>query len=88
MFNTSLELDDLAGVTTSFHVAREVAGRLKSLLEFVCESLVQRATAVLEHCSPKGKRKAGEKNSKVRVKAVYSVIKCLFLMYPFAGFGL
>ncbi len=59
VFNPNSDVSDRAALTTSYHVAQSAAARLKSLFEFVCESLVQRTTTVLDHYC-KAAKESGE----------------------------
>ena len=49
LFN--LALDDMGGVSTVFHISSLVAQKLKSLFNFVCEMIVQKATGILQQSS-------------------------------------
>eukprot|EP00095_Tigriopus_kingsejongensis_P008024 maker-scaffold1494_size38455-snap-gene-0.15 protein:Tk08024 transcript:maker-scaffold1494_size38455-snap-gene-0.15-mRNA-1 annotation:"hypothetical protein DAPPUDRAFT_192569" len=53
VFNLSLDAADsnINGTITVFHITLEVAKRLKSLFEFICETLIQKASHVLNHYS-------------------------------------
>ena len=51
IFNMSYVEADLCSSITVFHVTLEVAKSLKSLFEFICETLVQKASTVLNFYS-------------------------------------
>ncbi len=47
----------MSGLSTAFHLAQASAGRLRSLFHFACESVVQRATAVLQQEGERRRKK-------------------------------
>ena len=43
--------DDIDGMTTMFHITKSVAQKLKTLFAFICETLVQKTTSILNNYS-------------------------------------
>ena len=53
IFNLALDVDNLEGVSTLFHITAMVANKLKSLFGFVCEMVAQKSTSILQEIAKK-----------------------------------
>ncbi len=47
IFISGADNDDIDGMTTMFHITKSVAQKLKTLFAFICETLVQKTTTIL-----------------------------------------
>merc|ERR1712203_987190 len=48
LFSLALDVENVASVSTMFHITTLVGNKLKSLFSFVCEMIVQKATTILQ----------------------------------------
>ena len=53
IFNLALDIENLEGVSTLFHITAMVANKLKSLFGFVCEMVVQKSTSIMQEIAKK-----------------------------------
>ena len=51
LFSLALDVENVASVSTMFHITTLVGNKLKSLFSFVCEMIVQKATTILHEAS-------------------------------------
>ena len=63
LFNLALDVENLDGIATMFHLSSLVAKKLKSLFSFVCERIVQKATSILQDCGGKNKEDSDKKKN-------------------------
>ena len=79
LFNLALDLNNLDGVSTLFHITSQVAYKLKSLFSFVCEMVVQKATSIMQVTA---KGNTNEDDSR-QMNAICYVLEALASIYKY-----
>ena len=75
LFNLALDIENLDGIATMFHLSSMVAKKLKSLFGFVCERIVQKATSILQEC---GKNKDDCEKKKNMLTYIFEALASIF----------
>lgn len=82
VFNLSLDTaeSNVYGTITVFHITLEVAKKLKSLFEFICETLILKATNVLNYYF---KAKKNTKNERLVLQLLLYILESLQTIFTF-----